>query len=431
MQVPVSERLYENTDCRSAHPVVRIESLTRRAKALATLPDGTEFYLEGPLPGDTLSVESFDRRDGKNYALTWKLLEGASARRRPPCSVAAACGGCALMALDEDGQRTAKLNYVYNALTRVGIKAPDPRWICDGSTYHYRNRIRLAVTSEGRLSFFNPQKASDCLVLKDALHHTLREVHERLKEHERWLQSIAHVEVRAPDLDGNSGVFFTPRDPAAVATFQSSMPDLGPKVMTGCYGQRPRDIPRQRIGLMRHVWSYVPLSSFMQINGRVNEDLVMHVAAGALKRRAKNFADLYAGAGNFTLPLLSIGLAGAAVESDVASVLSMTDAAASQGLDPPDTVATDAIATASHWARRGEQFDLVVADPPRAGLKHGVESVSKMARKYIALCSCSPESMARDARKFREFGFEIQELLVFNMFPQTHHVETLLWLKRA
>lgn len=410
--------------------IIRIDSLTRRAQALAAAADGTEFIADGPLPGDILNVRSYKQRSGKNYVTDWKLIEGAQGRRRAPCPVAATCGGCSLMALEEQAQYTAKIRYVHGALERLGISPPETRFIHDGSAFHYRNRIRLAVDTSGKLGFFNRNKAQGCLVLTDPLHEALSEIRHRLSDTPPWMRNVAHIEVRAPDLDHNAGVFITGRDPVLSRPLIDAPPDLGSNFLIGVHGQAPRHIPRQRIELMPRVWAYVPLSSFMQVNARVNADLVMYVAAGALKRSAKTFVDLYSGAGNFTLPLLAIGLQGAAVEQDVASVFALTEAANAQRLDPPDTVATDAIATARHWAERGEEFDLVIVDPPRAGLRDGVEGIARIAGKHIAMCSCSPESMARDTRRFLELGFEIEELMAFDMFPQTHHVESLVWLVR-
>ena len=98
-----------------------------------------------------------------------------------------------------------------------------------------------------------------------------------------------------------------------------------------------------------------------------------------------------------------------------------------QGLDVEAFVAADAAAYARGLAR--ERFDLVLADPPRAGLKHGLEPLARVAGGWFLMCSCNPVTLARDLARLIALGFELTELEAFDMFPQTHHLETLAWLR--
>ena len=70
-----------------------------------------------------------------------------------------------------------------------------------------------------------------------------------------------------------------------------------------------------------------------------------------------------------------------------------------------------------------------LADPPRAGLKSGLAALAGITGGWLAMCSCNPVTLARDLRSLLELGFELESLLAFDMFPQTHHLETLAWLR--
>jgi 23S rRNA (uracil1939-C5)-methyltransferase len=174
----------------------------------------------------------------------------------------------------------------------------------------------------------------------------------------------------------------------------------------------------------------VPLGGFMQVNFAVNALLIEHIVERALRLGLRTFADLYGGSGNFSLPLAARGLRGVCVERDAASIAALISAAAEQRLGI-DAMVGDALAETARWADRGTSFDLFVVDAPRAGLKTGHATVAAIASRVIALCSCNPQTFARDAARLCEHGFELRNVTAFDMFPGTWHVEVVGWLRRV
>jgi 23S rRNA (uracil1939-C5)-methyltransferase len=163
----------------------------------------------------------------------------------------------------------------------------------------------------------------------------------------------------------------------------------------------------------------------------VNRLLVESLLAGARARGVGTFADLFAGAGNFALPLLALGCRGVAVESSELAVDGARKAAAAQSLPFDGFVRADATNHARRLAKGGQRFDLVVIDPPRAGVKRGLDQMARLCAGWIALCSCNPVTLARDLRTLVDLGFVIESVEAFDMFPHTHHLETLVWLRKA
>jgi 23S rRNA (uracil1939-C5)-methyltransferase len=104
-------------------------------------------------------------------------------------------------------------------------------------------------------------------------------------------------------------------------------------------------------------------------------------------------------------------------------------AAKQQGLSLEGFVVGDSARVARDLNAQGQRFDLVLLDPPRAGVKEGLRELSALSAGWLAICSCNPVTLARDLRTLLDLGFELEELAAFDMFPETHHLETLVWLR--
>jgi 23S rRNA (uracil1939-C5)-methyltransferase len=173
----------------------------------------------------------------------------------------------------------------------------------------------------------------------------------------------------------------------------------------------------------------VPDGAFTQVNWDVNAELVGRVVAGARTQGAASFLDLYAGVGNFSVPLAHTGLRGVAVEQHRGAVSGLRAALAEQKLDC-EVVLGDVEGSLERLRRAKRRFDLVILDPPRAGAKEVVPKLLALAPQRIAYVACDPVTLARDARALLAGGYTLAELVCFDMFPQTHHVETLAWFAR-
>jgi 23S rRNA (uracil1939-C5)-methyltransferase len=169
---------------------------------------------------------------------------------------------------------------------------------------------------------------------------------------------------------------------------------------------------------------------FTQVNPDVNAVLVEELVAGARARNVTRFCDLFAGVGNFALPLLATGMSGVAVELDVRAVDSARRAAREAGLPADGFVAQDAARFLASLGRPEPPFDLVILDPPRRGAKDVLESVVRIGPRHIAMCSCDPVTLARDLATLARSGYELESVRGFDMFPQTHHLEALAWMER-
>ena len=77
------------------------------------------------------------------------------------------------------------------------------------------------------------------------------------------------------------------------------------------------------------------------------------------------------------------------------------------------------------------KVDCVILDPPRTGTTYNfINAISKMGIKRVVYVSCGPETLARDLKKFKDFGYEIKNAKCVDMFPRTSHVESVVLLSR-
>ena len=171
----------------------------------------------------------------------------------------------------------------------------------------------------------------------------------------------------------------------------------------------------------------VSAPSFFQVNTKGAEKLVELVLSALDVSDSDEAMDLYCGAGTFTLPLARRAGFVSAVESYGPAIRDLRRNLENAGLENVDAIGGDA----------GRSFpdteaDVIVVDPPRAGLAPEViDRLSKQPARAIAYVSCDPATLARDLRRFVDVGtFKPVHLTPVDLFPQTFHVETVTLISR-
>ncbi len=417
---------------------VVVEKLIPDGKALGRLADGRVVILEQALPGYRVELERVSESKGLVTARSFRLIEPSASRVTPSCELQARCGGCDWMTLPIDEQRRQKCEILREALLRTGKIdwQGRPIELVAGALHEgYRCRIRLQIAA-GTIGFYQRGshelvEPATCRVSSGAVNAALRELRRLARGHASALGAFSWVEVREAG-DGTCSLLLAASEPASRLRAPEVKAWL--EVLRGHFavtlGAEAAPPERwQRFALTDDTFMLSAPQGFVQVNWEVNRVLIRRVLAGVAARGIGTFLDAYAGSGNFSLPLLRRGHRGLAVESNRGAVDSAREAARQQGLDPEAFVVADAAAHARWLGERGQRFDLVLVDPPRAGLKAGLEPLAQAADGWFLMCSCNPVTLARDLKRLVELGFELDELVAFDMFPQTHHLETLAWLR--
>jgi 23S rRNA (uracil1939-C5)-methyltransferase len=173
--------------------------------------------------------------------------------------------------------------------------------------------------------------------------------------------------------------------------------------------------------------------SFVQANWRLNETLVETVTVWALTGQESaplRVLELYAGIGNFGLPIARGGALVTLVEANPAA---LADARYSARVNHVGRCRfRQGPAEAILDASTSDEYDLVLMDPPRTGLsKEALAGLLRLRPHRLMYLSCDPPTLARDLRAMREAGYDVTRLQGFDMFPQTMHIETLVELALA
>jgi 23S rRNA (uracil1939-C5)-methyltransferase len=164
--------------------------------------------------------------------------------------------------------------------------------------------------------------------------------------------------------------------------------------------------------------------SFFQVNRFLTDRLAAAAIEGAT---GENALDLYCGVGLVTLPLARTFENVAGVDSSAAAMRSMQFNAERAGLN----VKAVHLNVDQFLAGFKEQVDLIVADPPRAGLGEDVvRELLRIAAPQLHIVSCDPSTLARDLNTLLEGGYQIDSMTLIDLFPQTYHLETVVRLKR-
>jgi 23S rRNA (uracil1939-C5)-methyltransferase len=390
-------------------------------------------------PGDRVRVR-VDRVKGHvAFASIVEIIEPAPVRVEPPCPYFGRCGGCNFQQLSYQAQLAAKIEIIRDCLRRLGgIETVPPFEITPAPhEWHYRARAQWQNDAvRRRLGYFEANSrhvcdVAECAVLVPELQRELEVLRERMTQGElcddaRYFRAVS----------GDEGVSVA----AGVSGRGSS-----PTVMEGV---GVADITRTIRGERYHLNA----DSFFQ----TNVDLVPALIDAALADvRGETAIELYSGVGLFTVPLArrfanvmaveddaaasdfarrnlsDAGVSSAeVVNQDVADWLENLECAGFDGaLDSGSKAASPLRSAAALQKAAALQIDFLLLDPPRTGAESRViAAILRLKPKQISYVSCDPATLARDLKKLIAGGYSINSIKAFDMFPQTHHAETVVHL---
>jgi 23S rRNA (uracil1939-C5)-methyltransferase len=410
-------------------------ALASGGRGLGRAADGRVVLVEGALAGER--VRAVVVKEHRDYleAKALEVMEPSPDRVEPACPLYGDCGGCDLMHLAHGRQVEAKTQWVSQALRRIS-GLPEPRVITSPQEWGYRQRVRFQVEGD-RLGFHARAshrlvEAASCPVAHPAINRVLPGLAQALAGAEK--PSLAWIEVLA----GDEGAFVTlglerKISPPEMEPFQAVEGVLG---VRPCVGDRLGHWPFAEAGGVEYFqMAGLTLRAFpgmfCQANLGANRLLIQEVLAVAGQARGGSALDMFAGSGNFGLPLAQAGWQVLAVEADRPAVVAANWLAAQAGLGERfEGVAAQAGQALPQLVRQKQGFGLVVLDPPRGGAKGLMAGIKALEPRRVIYVSCHPATLARDAVELAAAGYVPRSLTMVDMFPQTGQVEAMLVLQR-
>ena len=433
-----------------------VERMTYGPDAIAHTEEGKTVFVAGAIAGDVVEAELVS--DGKSFckAKATKVIEPSPDRVESPWPLAAVLGCAPWACLSREAQLAAKRANVVDALARVGHLADAEELVaaCEAPSdgWHYRNKAELAFVRDGRRATLGMYGTDGSSVIKvddfPLLNTPAKGKGAKLVKNVAGALSylagsheleIERVGIRHSSRTGDTEVaIWTPTGAFPRGQAKRVLEGVG---ATSIVRVMTKGTPKARkvSGVERLTgagsWSEeicgnvmrLSAPSFFQVNTKGAERLVQLVMDALDPQETDVAMDLYSGAGTFTLPLARYCDFVDAVESYGPAVRDLRRNLEEANLNNVDAVGGDA----------GREFpddeaDIIVVDPPRAGLAEDVVSqLSAQPARAIAYVSCDPATLARDLARFREIGaFEPVSVTPVDLFPQTFHVETVTKLVR-
>jgi 23S rRNA (uracil1939-C5)-methyltransferase len=375
---------------------------------IAREPSGRVVFVTGALPGERVTAQVVAERRGHARAVAVDVLDPSPDRVVPPCPfVAAGCGGCGWQHVAPAAQGRLKAAMVQDALRRVGGLDGAPVTDAAGvPSTGYRTTVRAIADADRRLSL-RQHRSHDLVAVPACLvaHPLVAEVLDAGR-----FPPGAEVTVRAGARTGERLVVVDDAAGAEIIVPPGARVVTGGELAAGRRAWLHEVVAGQRLR--------VSARSFFQSGPEAAEALVTAVRGaldGAVGEGAR-CADLYGGVGLFAA---TVGRA-AHVTLVETSASAVADARVNlAGLDAR-VVRRDV----ARW--RPRSMDVVVADPPRAGLgRAGVRAVAATRARRVALVSCDAGALGRDARLLVQAGYRLVEATVVDAFPHTPHVEVV------
>jgi len=441
---------------------LRIDSLAYGGNGVARL-NGFVVFVRRGLPGDTVRarVTKVQRRHAE--AVVTEVLAAGPARVDWPCTHYPACGGCRFQDLAYAAQLDAKYAWVEDSLRRIGgIEEPPLEPIVAAEqVFHYRNKMEysfapgpdgpeLGLHRAGRWDEVLPIER--CWLTTDtgnAIRNAVRDwageerlpafdqargegylrhlvVREGLRTGEALVQLVTHTGER---FDRERLIEVLTAIPA-VRSIQWSVND-SPAEVTNLPSELlwGDEAVEEELGGLRF---RVRANAFLQTNTRMAERLYELARDAAALSGGETVYDLYCGIGTIGLSLARDALTVWGVEISEEAVACAIENAELNGITNAAFFAGNVGEVLRELRDRAGEPDVVVVDPPRAGLAgKALRRLGELAAPRVVYVSCNPTTLGGDAKKLRDdYGYRLVRACPVDMFPHTPHVETVATLER-
>ncbi len=404
--------------------LVAITRVAAGGEGVGRLPDGMVVFVPRSAPGDEVEVEVTERRRRYARGRVVRLIRPGPARVEPRCPhyERDRCGGCQWQHLSHEAQLKAKRAIVGDALRRIGhLEIEDPEIVPAPSAWRYRAKLTLHAAG-GRLGLHPYDGPTRVFDLEDC-HITrprLMQVWAAMQPHRGLLpQSLTELVLRE---DREGGVHVVVGAGAERWDAGPLSTALGAEVMSLWWqpaGGAARVVAGARPGF--------PALAFEQSNPELAQRIRREAIEGLGKMVGAIVWDLYGGVGDAARLLAASGARVFSVDADASAIRWARQHGGQAG---SITFLEGRVEETLH---RLPEPDLVMANPPRAGLASRVSAALEAwgARRpgaRLAYISCDPATLARDLARLGTF--RVERLKAYDLFPQTSHVEVLALLTR-
>ncbi|WP_419811242.1 rRNA adenine N-6-methyltransferase family protein [Bacterioplanoides sp.] len=403
------------------------------------------YFVPGALPGETVEVQLDGRRKKIWYTRLRQVISPAAERTEPHCRHYQRCGGCDMQHLSYDAQVNAKQARVEREFQRQHIEVECWQPAITATPWHYRRKARLGVrfSKADERNFIGFREAASshisdidqCPVLVD--HPAL--------DWQAWRDCISSLagrdrisQIEMIDADNALALILRELKPLssddrqALCDFIQTFPttdkplQLWLKTDTNYHCLFPQNSPDTLFHRVQALELNMALDDFIQVNAGVNRQMVDQALDWLNPESDERIWDLFAGHGNFSMPL--------ATRSQQVTAVEVQDSMVSSLKRQAEKLALPLLGRKADLSQPGcladlPQPDAVLLDPPRAGAAEVAAELIRRRVPKIVYVSCDVATLARDLAQLTSAGYQVVKAGIMDMFPQTHHVETMVLLR--
>jgi 23S rRNA (uracil1939-C5)-methyltransferase len=381
---------------------VKIEKIVPKGFGIA-FAEGLTVFVPLTAPGDRVRVRIGKLKGNSAFCEIEELLEGGPERQAPPCPYFGECGGCDFQQMTYEAQLAAKVGIVRDCLERIGKfqNLGEIPIVASPEALNYRLRAQWHTDiAKQAIGYFRREThdvidVDHCPIATRELNAELKRLRAEIPWKNIWSNRIA--------IDAAHG------DGETVSVYAEELVE-------------PTVDVRMRVREDEYAFS---ARTFFQGNKFLVGKLVELATDGLSGRHA---VDLFSGVGLFSLPLSRRFEKVTAVEANGLAVEYAERNAAAAGRQNIEFVSVEVEKLLRDDSL--EDVDLVIFDPPRSGTsKETVLRMMELKAPVISYVSCEPSMLGRDLRWMVDGGYEIASMTAVDLFPHTHHVETVVRLR--
>jgi 23S rRNA (uracil1939-C5)-methyltransferase len=449
-----------------------VTALAYGGRGVARL-DGFVVFVREALPGDRVRVEITRRKKSHAEARIVEVLSPSSRRISPACRHSEDCGGCGWQTLSYRSQLEFKQSQVAESLAHIGhlegyalepIRGMEDPW-------RYRNKMEfsfgesdrggLLLGLHRRGSWREVVETPECLLAsrrvdgaRQGVADACRALGLRPYSRDRREGLLRHLVVREGLSSGDLllNLFVKERFPSELALVERVVADCGCTSFAITVNDTLADAATGDGPHMLHGPPYfrerlagvdlrVPAAAFLQTNSAMCEVLYAAALQYAAADDSRPAVDLYCGIGSLSLPLAMAARRVQAVEIQPDAILAARENSALNGILNADFHAGDVrplLRFPPHPTLDAQRMDeterpaVVIVDPPRAGMaRKALERAAALGAERFVYVSCNPTTLAGNGADLAQLGYRLRSVMPVDMFPQTHHVETVALFTRG
>ena len=395
--------------------IVKIEKLDNYGRGICYL-NNKICFVQGALTNEKVEIEITKETAKIIEAKAIKIIEESPLRIEEQCPYSAICGGCDLNHLcynEENRFKKEKVKEIINKYAQI------PTNIIEPIKYHDRNHYRNKITIHGNKDTFGLyQKNSneiipiqECLLVNPKINEVIRLLNQTQSEIEEGIIKTSN--------DNNNVMVSLKGKIKAIEELKNSCDVL---IINNEYLTKQKRIITT-IGNKKY---YESISSFFQVNNTLTKELYDEVLNSIKDNHYKKALDLYCGTGTIGIYLSDYVERILGIDNNPSNI---EDAFKNKELNNLDNIEfiCDKV---ENRIDSFQDIDLIIVDPPRAGLDEKTRNnLLKIAPQKLIYVSCDVMTLARDLKELKT-DYNIEKIIPFNMFPRTHHCESITVLER-